>query len=93
MSSHFARASGSEIRAFRKSAGTLCTAPDEIAVLLMDFILHRCAIEPGEHPDSDSLAWRKFFSRTNVRNLNCQKFVLRAIRSEEQLTDQPWSPD
>jgi hypothetical protein len=44
ISSHFARATGSEMRTFRKSAGTLCTAPGEIAFLVMDFILHRYAI-------------------------------------------------
>ena len=42
--SHFARASGSEVRTFRKSAGTLCTAPCEIAFLAMDFILYRYSI-------------------------------------------------
>ena len=41
ISSHFARAAGSETRTFRKSAGRLCTAPGEIAFLVMDFILHR----------------------------------------------------
>jgi hypothetical protein len=41
ISSHFSRATESEMRAFRKSAGTLCTAPREIAFLLMDFILLR----------------------------------------------------
>ena len=40
ISSHFARAAGSEMRTLRKSAGTLCTAPAEIAFLVMDFILH-----------------------------------------------------
>ena len=39
MSNHSARAIASETRAFRKSAGTLCTAPREIAFLVMDFIL------------------------------------------------------
>src|SRR5437660_2406117 len=43
ISSHFARAMGSEMRTFRKSAGTLCTAPGEIAFLVMDFILLRYA--------------------------------------------------
>jgi len=38
MSSHFARAAGSEMRAFCKSAGTLCTAPGEITFLVMDFL-------------------------------------------------------
>src|SRR6478672_11799384 len=33
--SHFSRATGSEIRTFRKSAGSLCTAPREIALLAM----------------------------------------------------------
>ena len=47
ISSHFARATGSEMRTFRKSAGTLCTAPGESAVLVMDFILHRYAISLG----------------------------------------------
>ena len=42
ISSHLARAAGSEVRAFRKSAGTLCSAPSETALLVMDFILHRC---------------------------------------------------
>jgi hypothetical protein len=41
MSPHFSRAIGSEIRTLRKSAGTRCTAPEEIAFLLMNFILHR----------------------------------------------------
>jgi hypothetical protein len=44
MSSHFARAAGSAMRTFRKSDGTLCTAPGEIPFLVMDFILHRYAI-------------------------------------------------
>ena len=45
ISSHFARAAGSEMRIFRKSAGTPCTAPAEIAFSVIDFILHRYAIE------------------------------------------------
>jgi hypothetical protein len=54
ISSHFARATASEIRTFRKSAGTLCTAPAESAFLVMDFILYRCAIRLevlGSHPN------------------------------------------
>ena len=47
MSSHFARATGSEIRTFRKSSGKLCTAPGEIAFLLMDFILLHYAVGLG----------------------------------------------
>jgi hypothetical protein len=47
ISSHFARATGSEMRTFSKSAGTLCTAPGESAFLFMDFILHRYAISLG----------------------------------------------
>ena len=39
ISSHFARAAESEMRTFRKSAGTVCTAPGEIVFLPMDFIL------------------------------------------------------
>lgn len=50
ISSHFARATGSEIRAFRKSAGTWCTGPGEIAFLLMNFILHRLMWSAGEGP-------------------------------------------
>jgi hypothetical protein len=38
MSSHFSRASASEMRALRKSAGTLCTGPAEIAFFAMKFI-------------------------------------------------------
>ena len=44
MSSHFARATESEIRTFRKSGGTLCTAPGEIVFLLINFILLRYAV-------------------------------------------------
>ena len=40
ISSHFARAAGSEMRTFRKSAGTACTAPRETALLVMDFSLY-----------------------------------------------------
>src|ERR1700686_1319525 len=47
ISSHFARAAGSEMRIFRKSAGTPCTAPAEIAFFGIDSILHRYAIESG----------------------------------------------
>jgi hypothetical protein len=52
ISSHFARATGSEMRTFRKSAGTLCTAPGEIAFLVMDFILHRYPISLGSPSDA-----------------------------------------
>jgi hypothetical protein len=38
ISSHFASAAVSEMRASRKSAGTLCTAPAEIAFFVIDFI-------------------------------------------------------
>jgi len=41
MSSHSARATGSETRAFRKSAGTVCTAPCDMPFLAMNFILPR----------------------------------------------------
>ena len=44
MSSHFARATESEMRTFRKSGGTLCTAPGEIAFLPINFILLRYAV-------------------------------------------------
>ena len=40
ISSHFARAAESEMRTFRKSAGTRCTAPGEIPFVAMDFILY-----------------------------------------------------
>src|SRR5690348_4125318 len=46
ISSHFARAIASESRAFCKSAGTRCTAPGEVAFLVMNFILHRLCPEP-----------------------------------------------
>ena len=47
ISSHFARATASEMRTFRKSAGTRCTAPAEIAFLLTNFILHRLVPRPA----------------------------------------------
>ena len=47
ISSHFASAAGSEMRTFRKSAGTLCTAPAETIFLAMDFILHCYVISWG----------------------------------------------
>ena len=48
ISSHLAHAAGSEVRAFRKSGGTLCSAPAETAFLVMDFILHRYGRVAGE---------------------------------------------
>ena len=48
ISSHFARAAGSEIRTFRKSAGTVCTVPGEITFLAIHFILHGYTIGFGE---------------------------------------------
>jgi hypothetical protein len=44
ISSHFARAAESEMRTFRKSAGTVCTAPGEIVFLPMGFIRYGYAI-------------------------------------------------
>jgi len=44
ISSHFARAAGSEMRTFRKSAGTACTAPRETALLVMDFSLYPAGV-------------------------------------------------
>src|ERR1700741_4593951 len=44
ISSHFACATESEMRTFRKSGGTLCTAPGELAFLLINLILLRCAV-------------------------------------------------
>jgi hypothetical protein len=41
MSSHFARAAESEMRAVRKSGGTVCTPPWESTFLAINFILHR----------------------------------------------------
>jgi hypothetical protein len=48
ISSHFARAAASAMRAFRKSAGTLCTAPGEIAFLVIDCILQGYAGSLGK---------------------------------------------
>jgi hypothetical protein len=39
ISSNVARAAGSEMRTFRKSAGTSCTAPGEIVFWVIGFIL------------------------------------------------------
>jgi hypothetical protein len=61
ISSHFARAIASEMRTFRKSAGTLCTAPGEIAFLVMDFILHRYAISLGSPRMLSELGRREKF--------------------------------
>ena len=55
ISSHFARAAGSEMRTFRKSGGTLCTAPGEIAFLAMGFILNR---HPISWEGSDAVRMR-----------------------------------
>jgi hypothetical protein len=51
ISSHFARAAGSEMRAFRKSAGTACTAPREITLLVMDFSLYPIGAVLVQPPD------------------------------------------
>ena len=51
ISSHFARAAGSEMRTFRKSAGTLCTAPGEIAFFVMVKGLFIMSILPTQ-PDA-----------------------------------------
>lgn len=50
ISSHFARAARSEIRAFRKSAGTACTGPREIVFFAMNFVPHRHTIAPAPVP-------------------------------------------
>jgi hypothetical protein len=58
MSSHFARATESEMRTFRKSEGTLCTAPGEIAFLLINFLLPRYAVRDQKleiHMDDTAL--------------------------------------
>jgi hypothetical protein len=43
ISSHFARAAGSDMRIFRRSAGTLWTAPRETEFFAMDLIVRRRA--------------------------------------------------
>src|SRR5215467_14362845 len=48
ISSHFARAAESERRVFRKSAGTVCTAPLETTFLVMNCILHRICYSTHE---------------------------------------------
>jgi hypothetical protein len=70
ISSHFSRATGSEIRTFRKSAGTLCTAPGEIAFLAMGFILYRPIPLPnqsGESSDAAELDRREELISTSVK--------------------------
>jgi len=44
------------MRTFRKSAGTLCIAPGEIAFLGTNFILHRYAIRPARSSDGAKIA-------------------------------------
>jgi hypothetical protein len=63
-SSHFARVAGSEMRAFRKSAGMLCTTPAEIAFSAMDFILHGYAIGFGaqRHCSKNEIAERRHYT-------------------------------
>src|SRR5258707_4647889 len=61
MSSHFARATESEMRTFRKSGGTLCSTPGEIAFLLINFILLRYAVRDQKleiHMDDYSCVYR-----------------------------------
>jgi hypothetical protein len=62
MSSHAARAAESEVRALRKSGGTLCRAPPEIPVLAIEGILpimshtlrqRRCLRVRGEQLGTD----------------------------------------
>lgn len=51
ISSHFARAIASDVSAFRKSAGTLCTAPGEMVLFGIDCILsHRHWAVPKRCP-------------------------------------------
>ena len=66
MSSHCARATGSEMSTFRKSAGTRCTAPGEIAFLVMDFILQRYAISLGSRALEYSSSSNVAFIRTRT---------------------------
>jgi hypothetical protein len=42
MSSHFSRAAESEMRAFRRSAGTVCAAPGDNAFLAMNSFYRLC---------------------------------------------------
>jgi hypothetical protein len=65
--SHFARATESEMRTFRKSGGTVCTAPGEIVFMLINFILLRYAVRDQKleiHMDdygvnqAQCLSWR-----------------------------------
>jgi len=69
MSSHFARATGSEIRAFRKSAGTACTGPREIVFFAMNFIAHRHTIPLAPMPSAHRVtpARRPAFHIRDVR--------------------------
>jgi len=92
MSSHFARANESEMRTFRKSTGTLWTAPGEIAFLLMNFILHRLCRGPRD-ADRFATEWlldgvtdRTFLQKRSlgiaIATLTLTALDLRAARSD-----------
>src|SRR5256885_16482575 len=83
MSSHFARATGSEMRTFRKSAGTLCTAPGESAFLFMDFILHRYAISLGS---SDAVRFGPP-RRANLDKRGSVRFHMNDNRLDQELSN------
>jgi hypothetical protein len=90
ISCHFARAAGSEMRTFRRSAGTLCTAPGEIALGVMGFILHvyvlrlrsaRTASSPSGYAATQAVAPNhgKFVTGSNG---NGQTSSCRALRGD-----------
>jgi len=54
------------MRAFRKSSGTLCTAPGEMAFLVMNFILHRYAISLGSPRMLSELAAEKALTKLKL---------------------------
>ena len=56
------------MRTFRKSAGTLCTAPGEIAFLVIDFILHRYAM--SEFGRREKLTWTTVYVIDGILEFN-----------------------
>src|SRR6516225_154355 len=70
ISSHFARAAGSEMRTFGKCAGTLCSGPREIAFLVMGFT-YTVTSSVWESPDALRIGPQRRASLDNCSDRKC----------------------
>ena len=79
ISSHFARAFGSEVSAFRRSTGRLCTVPDEILIIMIFYQIFLASREQLETLAKKN-RWRKRIAPVTVEKFPSFPYIKRGAQ-------------